>query len=223
MEKEKSNFDAIFGFIKNMGVKEEFKEKIKEEEQKITNVLKYSEPQTSLQQPIINNSDSTEMTNKLIEYIRTINEDGIDFFEVWESTQIMGGTKENLKQAFTILKVASGNQLTVDKVISSATRYKTKLNELVSGNIYEKKKTRDSLLENQSNEKISLEKNIEELTKNIEKLNLELSTKKSVLQNIDSKYTPEINSINKQISIAETCLNAIIEKINNTIENIKTI
>lgn len=223
-QEEKSNFNAIFDFIKNIGVKEEFREKNESEIKQP--VLKYQEiPQA--QSPTSNfipeDKDVFEMNNKLIEYIRKINEDGIDFFEVWESSQAMGGTEENLKQAFMILKIASGNTLTVEKVIDSANRYKSKLNSLVENNVLEKKSMCDSLISNQNNEKISLQKDIERITNELERLNAELASKKNTLQNIDLDYSPKINSIKKQILVAESGLKNIIEKIDKTIFEINKI
>ena len=122
-----------------------------------------------------------------------------------------------------ILKIASGNTLTVEKVIDSANRYKSKLNSLVENNVIEKKSMCDLLISNQNNENISLQKDIERITNEIEKLSAELASKKSTLQNIDLDYSPKISSIKKQILVAESGLKNIIEKIDQTIVSINKI
>lgn len=214
-------------FFKNFGLKDEFKEQALKEQPIIENTGK-SFPKGNIQeifskeQPL--QSEVLIIQNKLFDYIKTINEDGIDFFEVFESAQTMGGlTEANLKQAFIFMKIASGNTLTLENVITSGERYKTKLSDLVNTNINEKINLKNSLISNQATEKLKLNQEISDLSKQIKKLTEDLASKEKVLLSIESKYTPEINSIERQITAAESGKFEIINKFEQALTNIKTI
>lgn len=241
MDEKKSNFDSLFSFIKNIGVKDEFREDEGEKKPPESSPALKNNPVVSSQGTIkkptekenITSSSSSnqptsgeiaEMHNKMIEYITKINEDGIDFFEIFEAAQAMGGiTPANLKQAFVILKIASGNTLTVESVLKSARRYKQELSDLVEENISSKTRDRELLVSNQNNEKLSLNNDVVRLSEEITKLTEELSQKRSSLQLIETKYTPDINSIDRKISAAELGKKEVFLKMDQAIEGIKSI
>lgn len=174
--------------------------------------------------PITANDGSTdlkEMKRKVYAILEESNEQGVDFFEVWNAAAAMGKVEENtLKAAFTSLKFVDSS-LSKEKLVATGTNYANKLKETITKESEQKQDEKRRTEQDRTMEIANLNSEIKALTENISKLQDDLQKKQIALRQVNEKYEPKIKEIEQKIAIGNAAVDEVITEINNALHMIK--
>jgi len=215
------NKNDKFWSLKKMLFKEEFLEQTNKEESTEKPAIdkpiekKIEVMDTSI--PLNANADS-ELMKKIYTALESMNISGIDFMELWNSMQAMGGVNAtNLKNSFTALKIASGNTLTKDVLLDTGNAYLSKITEQLSSDILLKEKNYSAKQTELNQNKAKLELNRNEIHSKIKELQDSLSKLERDLSEIDSKYIEVFNDLKNKINNGKVAKQKISEEISSII------
>lgn len=170
--------------------------------------------------PITANDGSTDikqMKLKVLGILERLNEQGLDFFEVWNAAAAMGKVDETtLKAAYTSLKFVD-NTLTKDKLKTTGTNYANKLKETIAKETQQKESEKHKAEQDREFEKTTLNNEIKTLTDSIAKLQDDLKEKQITLAQINDKYEPKLKEIEQKISIGNAAVNEVVNDIQTTL------
>jgi len=173
--------------------------------------------------PITANDGSTdlkEMKLKVYAILEKLNEQGVDFFEVWNAAAAMGKVEENtLKAAYTSLKFVDSS-LSKEKLVATGTNYANKLKETIAKESDQKQEEKKRTEQDRTMEIANLNSEIKALTENITKLQDDLQKKQVALEQINEKYEPKIKEIEQKIAIGNAAVGEVITEINNALHMI---
>ncbi|WP_343564242.1 hypothetical protein [Sphingobacterium sp.] len=173
--------------------------------------------------PITANDGSTdlkEMKLKVYAILEKLNEQGVDFFEVWNAAAAMGKVEENtLKAAYTSLKFVDSS-LSKEKLVATGTNYANKLKATIAKESEQKQEEKRRTEQDRSMEIANLNSEIKALTENINKLQDDLQKKQTALGQINEKYEPKIKEIEQKITIGNAAVDEVITEINNALHMI---
>ncbi|MGE8290487.1 hypothetical protein D3C87_750810 [compost metagenome] len=173
--------------------------------------------------PITANDGSTdlkEMKLKVYAILEKLNEQGVDFFEVWNAAAAMGKVEENtLKAAYTSLKFVDSS-LSKEKLVATGTNYANKLKETIAKESDQKQEEKKRTEQDRTMEIANLNSEIKALTENITKLQDDLQKKQVALGQINEKYEPKIKEIEQKIAIGNAAVGEVITEINNALHMI---
>lgn len=163
--------------------------------------------------------DEKELVKKIYQLFESINKPGVDFFELWNAVEAMGGpTPANIQNAFTTLRVLG---LTKDNLLLSGRDYIREIDDKINQDIASKQQEKNQLVQQLQHEKSSLQSKSADLEQKIALLQKELQDVKSQLAQVDSKYAQPIAVINDKINVGNSALRIVTHEINlviNTIE-----
>ena len=163
--------------------------------------------------------DEKELVKKIYQLFESINKPGVDFFELWNAVEAMGGpTPANIQNAFTTLRVLG---LTKDNLLLSGRDYIREIDDKINQDIASKQQEKNQLVQQLQHEKSSLQSKSADLEQKIALLQKELQDVKSQLAQVDSKYAQPIAVINDKINVGSSALRIVTHEINlviNTIE-----
>ena len=225
---KKKGFGGIFSGITRVIMKEEYLQQIHENtppdepakndnsgQQKMISVTVHSTSVTTTQ----TGSDVEVMIKKIYAAFEDMNQPGIDFLELWNSVEAMGGvTEQNFIQAFKVLNIGAGNSLTAEGIIASGQHYLDGLKVQIEGGIAQKKNERQKLVEQQQKEKQSLTTETGNLTKQIQDLQKQLLEKQQKLAQLDSNYTTPIAAIDQKINVGNAALEQVLNQLQGAID-----
>lgn len=170
--------------------------------------------------PITANDGSTDikqMKLKVLGILERLNEQGLDFFEVWNAAAAMGKVDETtLKAAYTSLKFVD-NTLTKEKLKTTGTNYANKLKETIAKETQQKETEKHKAEQDREFEKTTLNNEIKTLTDSIAKLQEDLKKKQITLAQINDKYEPKLKEIEQKIAIGNAAVNEVITDIQTTL------
>ncbi|MCS4227669.1 hypothetical protein [Sphingobacterium sp. BIGb0165] len=173
--------------------------------------------------PITANDGSTdlkEMKLKVYAILEKLNEQGVDFFEVWNAAAAMGKVEENtLKAAYTSLKFVDSS-LSKEKLVATGTNYANKLKETIAKESDQKQEEKKRTEQDRTMEIANLNSEIKALTENITKLQDDLQKKQVALGQINEKYEPKIKEIEQKIATGNAAVGEVITEINNALHMI---
>ena len=156
-------------------------------------------------------TDLKQMKLKVYAILEKLNEQGVDFFEVWNAAAAMGKVEENtLKAAYTSLKFVDSS-LSKDKLIATGTNYANKLKETIA---------KESTEQDRTIEIANLNSEIKTITENIAKLQDDLQKKQLALGQINEKYEPKIKDIEQKINIGNAAVDEVVAEINTALHMI---
>jgi seryl-tRNA synthetase len=159
------------------------------------------------------------MIKKIYAAFEAMNQPGIDFLELWNSVEAMGGvTEQNFAQAYKVLNIGAGNSLTVDGIVDSGKHYIEELKKQIEGGIIQKKNDRQKLVDQQQNEKVSLTVETNALAKQIQDLQKQLIDKQQKLAQVDSTYTTPIAAIDQKINVANAALEQVLNQLQGAVD-----
>lgn len=165
-----------------------------------------------------NKSDSNELMEKIYGALKKMNLPGIDFLEVWDSMEAMGGVNEmNLKNSFLALKIASGNTLTKEMIIETGNKYLSIISGQLQTDISAKEAEENSIINELKTKKSELEAKRTNLADQIKTLQLELQQVETTLGSIDSGYAPKFSAIKSKIDAGKNAQQSIVQEINSII------
>ncbi|WP_104385738.1 hypothetical protein [Sphingobacterium sp. HMA12] len=173
--------------------------------------------------PITANDGSTdlkEMKLKVYAILEKLNEQGVDFFEVWNAAAAMGKVEENtLKAAYTSLKFVDSS-LSKEKLVATGTNYANKLKETIAKESEQKQDEKRRTEQDRTMEIANLNSEIKTITENISKLQDDLQKKQIALGQINEKYEPKIKEIEQKIAIGNAAVGEVITEINSALHMI---
>ncbi|SDC85824.1 hypothetical protein [Niabella drilacis] len=161
--------------------------------------------------------DLKEMKGRVLELLEKLNEEGIDFFEVWNAAADMGTIDAvSIKAAFTSLRYVD-KSLTRDRLLSSARKYAAKIQEVIDQDVAQKQGLKQTVQSNLVNEKQQFEKEMNELETKIRDLQNQLSSKQQSYKELDSKYEDQLKDIDQKISVGRVAVNEVVSDIQKAI------
>ncbi len=165
-------------------------------------------------------ADLKEMKVKVYAILEKLNEQGVDFFEVWNAAAAMGKVEENtLKAAYTSLKFVDSS-LSKDKLIATGTNYANKLKETIAKESEQKQAEKKKTEQDRTIEIANLNNEIKTITENIARLQDDLQKKQLALGQINEKYEPKIKDIEQKINIGNAAVDEVVTEINNALRMI---
>lgn len=166
------------------------------------------------------NIDEQELIRKIYQLFESINKPGVDFFELWNAAEKMGGpTPVNIQNAFTTLSVLG---LSKDLALKTGREYLQEIDQKIKADIQSKQQEKDHLVLQLQQEKASLQSKESELEKQILNLQKALQDTKAQLTQVDSKYTKPIFVLDDKMRIGYSALAIVSKEINavlNTVEH----
>jgi hypothetical protein len=228
---ETGKFGGLLGSLKKMVFTEDYLESNTTAE-----APKVEAPMPSISKPIIpqntivanaggtgiatTNMASDEMIAKIYDLFESINKPGVDFFELWNAAEAMGGpTAINLQNAFTSFKVLG---LDKNTLINSGENYVAELQSKLGDDIMRKSSDKDVMVAKLQNEKAQLQAAKNDLENQIKVLNTQLVETTNKLNQIDAGYQDELLAIDKKIQMGKNALNTVVSQITTVIQTIKT-
>jgi len=225
---KKTMFGGIFSGITKVIMKEEYLQQIHEESE-AEEPARSNDPAPSKSGsgggktpppiPQQSGSDVEAMIKKIYAAFEDMNQPGIDFLELWNSVEAMGGvTEQNFAQAYKVLNIGAGNSLTVDGIVDSGKHYIEELKKQIEGGIIQKKNDRQKLADQQQNEKVSLTVETNALVKQIQDLQKQLIDKQQKLAQVDSNYIAPIAAIDQKINVANAALEQVLNQLQGAVD-----
>jgi hypothetical protein len=223
-DEKKTGFSGIFSGLKKMVFTEDYLETgntDKENKQTAAPASSKTSAPVAINAGIITtNIASDDMVQKIYSLFETMNKPGIDFFELWNAAEAMGGvTVNNLQNAFTTLKVLG---LDKDTVLNTGEAYCTELQNRLNADIQKKKDEKESIALALQNEKKQLERDKQDFENKIQLLSSQLTETNTKLNQLDSKYTPQIQSIETKIQSGVNALNVVVSEIKSVLITVKS-
>jgi hypothetical protein len=226
MSNEKSNFGGIFSKLGKLVFTEEYINENKTEE--ATNVEPSSSP--TVPKPTTNatapssytstnagNPDKS-MLDKVHALVESMNKPGIDFFELWNAAEAMGGiTETNVSGAYVALKIASGNTLTKQVILNTGEGYCTELKSALDKDINDKINQKNKLNDAKNSSRNLLSTEITDLNNKIVELQNLLKEKNQKLLNIDADFDPKIKEIDDKITNGKVAVDAVVAEMKNVL------
>jgi hypothetical protein len=161
---------------------------------------------------------SEDMLAKVHGLVEKINKPGIDFFELWNAAEAMGGISEtSVANAFVALKIASGNTLTKATVLSTGEFYCAELKGALDSDVQQKAEIKQRIIDAKSNSSKSLSAEIADLNARIIEMQNLLKEKNLKLQNIDSEFDPKLKEIEDKIKNGNAAVDAVINEMRTVI------
>lgn len=162
--------------------------------------------------------ESKAIVDKIYKYLDSINTPEIDFIEVWDAMDEMGGINEsNLKATVAAMKVVSKGALTKELIINSGKGYLNKIVDQLNSDLNSKNSEIQVIEAKKKDESSFLISKKKEVEDNIKKLQAELAQTDSFIKDLDFKYEPKINEIQTKIAAGQRAISKITAEINNII------
>ena len=166
------------------------------------------------------NIDEQELVQKIYQLFESINKPGVDFFELWNAAEKMGGpTPVNIQNAFTTLSILG---LSKEMALKTGREYLQEIDQKIKADVQSKQQEKDHLVLQLQQEKASLQSKEAELEKQILNLQKALQDTKAQLTQVDSKYTKPIFILDDKMRVglsALTIVNKEISAVLNTVEH----
>jgi hypothetical protein len=219
MSNETSTFGGIFSKLSKLVFVDELQPNSSDKK-----AIVNDNPSTPLPKPetVVNSSNpvsaSEEMIAKVHGLVESINKPGIDFFELWNAAEAMGGiSSSSVTNAFVALKVASGDTLTKSVILSTGEYYCQALKDALASDIAQKTTMKQELLDNRSSNNKNLTQEIADLNQKISELQQNLQNKTKELQNLDANYEPKVKAIDDKINSGNAAVEKVISEMRNVI------
>ncbi len=163
--------------------------------------------------------DERELVQKIYQLFESINKPGLDFFELWNASEAMGGaTPVNIQNAFTTLKVLG---LTKEMVLQTGKQYLVEIDQKINADIKSKQQEKNQLVLQLQQEKASLQKKESDLEKQILELKKALTDTQTALEQVDGKFTKPIFVLDDKMRVGSSALKIVTDEIGavlNTVE-----
>lgn len=163
--------------------------------------------------------DEQDLVQKIYQLFESINKPGLDFFELWNASEAMGGaTPLNIQNAFTTLKVLG---LTKDVVMQTGKQYLVEIDQKINADIKSKQQEKDHLVLQLQQEKAGLQKKESDLEQQILELKKALEATKVALEQVDSKYTKPIFILDDKMKVGSSALKIVTDEIGSVLKTVE--
>ncbi|MCE2963513.1 MAG: hypothetical protein ACK5UE_04215 [Chitinophagales bacterium] len=174
--------------------------------------------QFSISDPALLEKESKNIIDKIYKYLDSINSTEIDFIEVWDAMEEMGGVNEtNLKATFAAMKVASKGNLSKDIIVNSGQGYLNKILTQLNEDVKSKKNEIQTIDAKKKDESAFLVSKKKEIEDNIKKLQSEFAQTGSFIKDLEFKYEPKIKEVQTKIAAGTNAIEKISAEINHII------
>ena len=170
----------------------------------------------------LGNEDVQKVVDKLYQYLKTINEQGIDFMEYWDALNGIDASKpENYTTIFKVINITSNNQLSKENLLSSGKKYAQKLSDLVNNETQKSELDLQTISKKKEHQRSTLLTEVQQKEHHLAELQKEIEAKKIQLATIDTQFQPEIETARQKIFLATKAAEIVINDLNNTVSNIE--
>lgn len=181
--------------------------------------VKVAEPAIVKPQPVSTYDTSAipveareDAAKKAYQLIESINQPGVDFFEVWNAVEENGGAQAaSLKQAFNTLKFAD-KTLTKEKLLSSGNYYKNELQKALDNDVQKKNGERAAITNKIRESKETLTAEVHSLEEQVIRLQKTIAEKQAELSNLQAHWQPKLEDIEKKIQTGKHAIEGVISK-----------
>lgn len=215
-------FGSIFNKIGKLIFNDEYL-KAKEEEAK-NQPQAQANPTIVAPTPIENSTTSTsipvgemsaaanaDMISKVHALVDSMNKPGIDFLELWDAAEAMGAVNAvNISNAYTALKIASGNTLNKNIILQTGQAYCQELSQALANDVQQKRAEKERLESNYANQLKNANAEVDQLTSQLNEIQKLLNEKKKVLEQLNKGVQPEIQDIDFKIAAGQNAVNTVI-------------
>ncbi|MFM2386118.1 MAG: hypothetical protein RL660_875 [Bacteroidota bacterium] len=157
---------------------------------------------------------SGTMVQKVHELLDKMNAPGIDFMELWDATSAMGALSEqNVSNAFLALKVASGNTLSKQHIISSGNNYATQLRTALEQDVQQKLQMKQNHLQQKQSSLTSLQQEVDGIKQQIAALQSTLNDKEQQLAQLNSANDSTVQDIDRKVAEGEAAVQVVLGEI----------
>lgn len=225
MSNEKSSFGGIFGRLGKLVFTDDYLKAngIENEEKVAVSSPKPTSPtptnsENSTASVAYNGTPQQEMIDKVHTLVKSINKPGIDFFELWNAAEAMGSVNEStVSNAFVALKIASGNTLSKDIILSTGESYCAELKSALESDVNDKIKMKNKIVDAKNTSHNSLSNEITDLNNKIVEMQNLLKEKNQKLLNIDADFDPKLKEIDEKINNGKLAVDAVVAEMRNVL------
>jgi hypothetical protein len=221
-DEKKKGFSGIFAGLKKMVFTEDYLETNKPDENKDLKAAVATPTSNAVNSAgiITTNVAPDDMVQKIYSLLESMNKPGVDFFELWNAAEAMGGPNvTNLQNAFTTLKVLGLEKSTV---LNTGEAYCSELQSKLNIDIQKKRDEREAANLALQNEKQQLQREKQDLENKIKLLSSQLTETTAKLNQVDAKYAPQIQNIESKIQSGVSALNVVVAEIKGVLGTVKT-
>jgi hypothetical protein len=176
----------------------------------------------------VTDSTFTEVLQVYEAGLDSINMPGYDFYEFYKTVHSTGQPSEQIYQmAFQMAKTLD-NTISVQKLLSDAEFYISKINEVHSQYSTQGEQKLNVIQEKKGSEKKKLQSDIDQATLRISQLRAEMqqleediNQKRTVLLKVDDSYYPQERTLREKLSANDMAHKASIQKLNSIKEGIQ--
>jgi hypothetical protein len=167
-------------------------------------------------------SVNNEMVEKVYALLDSINKPGIDFLELWDAVEAMGGmSPQNVNNAYVALKIASAGALTKERLLATGGEYEEELKRKLEIDVNEKVRQKNTLMYEKNDRKERLSNEVVDLNAQIQKLQALLIEKQNELNQIEATYLPKLQEIEGKIMGGENAVKIVYGEMQKLLTIIK--
>jgi hypothetical protein len=155
----------------------------------------------------------TDMKHNVYALLENINQNGVDFFEVWNAAKEMGGASPaNIKAAFTSLRFAD-RTLSKESLVRSGRDYIQALQTVIETESAKRLQEKISLEKQREETRKRLDQDISRIEEEINALQRKLVGLQAERQGIDADFDPRIQAIETKINTGRKAVDEVLSDI----------
>jgi chromosome segregation ATPase len=163
----------------------------------------------------INGADpavTQDMKARVYELLDKLNQEGVDFFEVWKAAQEMGGANPtNIRAAYTSLRFAD-RKLSKKSLLQSGNDYLRALERVIETESAKRLQEKSALEKEREDTRARLDTDIRSLEAEIRALQEKLAVLTDQRQRIDDTFSPRIREIDIKIDAGRQAVDAVMQE-----------
>jgi hypothetical protein len=156
--------------------------------------------------------DSTlaDMKRNVYALLENINQNGVDFFEVWNAAKEMGGASPaNIRAAFTSLRFAD-RTLSKESLVRSGREYVQALQRVIETETSKRLQEKISLETQREQTRKRLDTDITRIEEEMNALRQKLAAMHDERQGIDADFDPRIHAIETKINAGRKAVDEVL-------------
>lgn len=153
-----------------------------------------------------------DMKARVYELLDKLNQEGVDFFEVWNAAQEMGGANAtNIRAAYTSLRFAD-RKLSKQSLLQSGRDYVQALQRVIETESAKRLQEKSALEKEREDTRARLDTDIRGMEAEIRALQEKLSALTDQRQRIDDTFSPRIREIEIKIDAGRQAVDAVMQE-----------
>jgi hypothetical protein len=161
---------------------------------------------------------SQDMKDRVYDLLDKLNQEGVDFIEVWNAAQEMGGVNAaNIRAAYTSLRFAD-RKLSKQSLLQSGRDYVQALQRVIETESAKRLQEKSALEKEREDTRARLDTGIRGIEADIRSLQEKLSALTDQRQRIDDTFSPRIREIEEKIDAGRKAVDAVMQEMQAVIE-----